>query len=96
MEKILDKNLTMIDQLAAVREAGEDMKSTLDEQIDKFEDENNFLNIDPEAEKISFTSSKIRPRTACRSSCGPMRSAMMMNQPISPIRRQTAAVKKVR
>ena len=26
MEKILDKNLTMIDQLAAVREAGEDMK----------------------------------------------------------------------
>lgn len=58
MEKILDKNLTMIDQLAAVREAGEDMKSTFDEQIDKFEDENNFLNIDPEAEKISFTSSK--------------------------------------
>ena len=58
MEKILDKNLTLIDQLAAVREAGEDMKSTLDEQIDKFEDENNFLNIDPEAEKISFTSSK--------------------------------------
>ena len=58
MEKILDKNLTMIDQLAAVREAGENMKSTLDEQIDKFEDENNFLNIDPEAEKISFTSSK--------------------------------------
>ena len=58
MEKILDKNLTMIDQLAAVREAGEDMKSTLDEQIDKFEDENNVLNIDPEAEKISFTSSK--------------------------------------
>lgn len=58
LEKILDKDLTMIDQLAAVREAGEDMKSTLDEQIDKFEDENNFLNIDPEAEKISFTSSK--------------------------------------
>lgn len=58
MEKILDKNLTMIDQIAAVREAGEDMKSTLDEQLDKFEDENNFLNMDPEAEKISFTSSK--------------------------------------
>ena len=34
------------------------MKSTLDEQLDKFEDENSFLNIDPEAEKISFTSSK--------------------------------------
>ena len=58
MEKILDKNLTMIDNIAAVREAGESMKSTLDEQLDKFEDENNFLNMDPEAEKISFTSSK--------------------------------------
>ena len=58
MEKILDKNLTMIDQIAAVREAGESMKSTLDEQLDKFEDENNFLNMDPEADKISFTSSK--------------------------------------
>ena len=48
----------LIDQLAAAREAGEDMKSTLDEQIDKFEDDNNFRNIDPEADKISFTSSK--------------------------------------
>ena len=86
----------MIDQLAVVREAGEDMKSTLDEQIDKFEDENNFLNIDPEAEKISFTSSKNPSPNSVQTSCGPMRSAMMMNQPISPIRRQTAAVKKVR
>ena len=58
MEKILDKNLTMIDNIAAVREAGESMKGTLDEQLDKFEDENNFLNMDPEAEKVSFTSSK--------------------------------------
>ena len=32
MEKILDKNLTMIDQLMAVREVGENMKSTLDER----------------------------------------------------------------
>lgn len=58
MEKILDKNLTMIDDISAVREAGASMKSTLDEQLDKFENENNFLNMDPEAETISFTSSK--------------------------------------
>ncbi len=58
MEKILDKNLTMIDDISAVREAGASMKSTLDEQLDKFENENNFLNMDPEAEKISFTSSQ--------------------------------------
>ena len=58
LEKILDKNLTMIDNISEVRDAGASMKNTLDEQLDKFEDENNFLNIDPEAEKISFTSSK--------------------------------------
>lgn len=58
MEKILDKNLTMIDDISVVREAGASMKSTLDEQLDKFENENNFLNMDPEAEKISFTSSQ--------------------------------------
>ena len=48
----------MIDNISAIREAGDSMKSTLDEQLDKFEDENNFLNMDPEADKISFTSSK--------------------------------------
>ena len=58
LEKILDKNLTMIDNISEVRDAGASMKNTLDEQLDKFEDENNFLNMDPEAEKISFTSSK--------------------------------------
>ena len=58
IEKLLDKNLTMIDNISAIREAGDSMKSTLDEQLDKFEDENNFLNMDPEADKISFTSSK--------------------------------------
>ena len=58
MEKLLDKNLTMIDNISAIREAGDSMKSTVDEQLDKFEDENNFLNMDPEADKISFTSSK--------------------------------------
>ena len=72
------------------------MKSTLDEQIDKFEDENNFLNIDPEAEKISFTSSKNPSPNSVQIVLRTDEISMMMNQPISPIRRQTAAVKKVR
>lgn len=55
---LLDKSLTTLDSITAVRTAGEGMKDTLDEQLDKYEDENNFLNIDPEADKISFTSSK--------------------------------------
>ena len=55
---LLDKSLTTLDSITAVRTASEGMKDTLDEQLDKYEDENNFLNIDPEADKISFTSSK--------------------------------------
>ncbi len=55
---LLDKSLSMIDSIAGVRQAGEEMKDTLDEQLDKFEEENQFLNLDPSADKISFTSSK--------------------------------------
>lgn len=58
LQSTLDKSLGMLDSVAGVREAGEGMKRTLDEQLDKFEDENNFLNLDPEAKKMSFTSSK--------------------------------------
>lgn len=58
MRKLLDKNLKMLDHTTEMREASEGMKKTVDEQLDKFEDENNFLNVDPEADKVSFTSSK--------------------------------------
>ncbi len=54
--ELLDKSLAMLDDTADVRAAGADMKETLDEQLDKFEDENRFLNMDPEAEMLSFTS----------------------------------------
>ncbi len=56
--ELLDKSLQMLDDTADVRAAGADMKETLDEQLDEFEEENNFLNMDPEAEMISFTSGK--------------------------------------
>lgn len=55
---LLEKSLTTLDGITAVRTASEGMKDTLDEQLDQYEEENNFLNIDPEADKVSFTSSK--------------------------------------
>ena len=58
MIEMLDKSLSLLDDTASVRKAGEGMKNTLDEQLDKFEDENNFLNMDPEADMVSFTSGK--------------------------------------
>ncbi len=58
LQGLLDKSLTTLDSITAVRTAGEGMKDTLDEELDKYEDENNFLNMDPEADKVSFTSSK--------------------------------------
>lgn len=55
---LLDKSLQMLDDTSDVRAAGAEMKSALDGQLDKFEEENRFLNMDPEAEMISFTSEK--------------------------------------
>ncbi|MEG2297338.1 MAG: hypothetical protein RSC13_06865 [Clostridium sp.] len=58
MMDMLDKNLKLLDHVTTVRTAGSGMKSTLDEQLDQFEDENGFLNMDPEADMVSFTSAK--------------------------------------
>ncbi|SET02702.1 hypothetical protein SAMN04487771_1003113 [[Clostridium] aminophilum] len=52
----LTQTLNVIDHLKGVREAADLMKQTVDQELDKLEDENNFLNIDPDAEKVSFTS----------------------------------------
>lgn len=58
MQTLLGNSLTAIESLKQVREASRNMKNTLDEQLDKFEDENNFLNMDPKEELVSFTSGK--------------------------------------
>ncbi len=58
MQGVLEQSLSMIDSLTQVRLAGEGMKETIDGQLDQFEEENLFLNLDPEAERISFTSPK--------------------------------------
>lgn len=58
MMALLNKSLQTLDAVTAIRVAGESMKGTVDEQLDKFEEENSFLNIDPEANMLSFTSAK--------------------------------------
>lgn len=58
MIALLTKSQTVLDNTTAVRQASEGMKNTVDEQLDKFENDNNFINIDPEADLVSFTSGK--------------------------------------
>lgn len=55
---MLDKSLAMLDDLSGVQSAGGEMHRILSDELDKFEEENRFLEIDPEAEKVSFTSSE--------------------------------------
>lgn len=59
--ELLDKSLSILDSTTAMRQAGRTMKDVLDRELDKFEDENRFLYIDPSAEKESFTSDKNKP-----------------------------------
>ncbi len=55
---LLDKSLSVLDSTTSMRQAGRTMKDVLDKELDKFEEENRFLYIDPGAEKESFTSDK--------------------------------------
>ena len=62
--ELLNKSLNVIDSTAGIRRAGRTMKDVIDSQLDKFDTENRFLFMDPDAEKVSFTSSKNpEPRT---------------------------------
>lgn len=58
---LLEKSLQNKDDIAALRRANSTVKSTIDEQFSKFEDENRFLYLDPEAPLESFTSDKNPP-----------------------------------
>ena len=55
---LIDKSISMTDSISGVRDSGALMKESLDSELDKFEEENTFLNIDPSAKPISFTSEK--------------------------------------
>lgn len=61
MEDLLVKSLQNVDDITALRKAGTTVKQTVDEQFDKFDNENRFLNLDSEAELQSFTSDKNPP-----------------------------------
>lgn len=62
--ELLNKSLNVLDSTAGIRRAGRTMKDVIDIQLDKFDTENRFLFMDPDAEKVSFTSSKNpEPRT---------------------------------
>lgn len=62
--ELLNKSLNVLDSTAGIRWAGRTMKDVIDSQLDKFDTENRFLFMDPDAEKVSFTSSKNpEPRT---------------------------------
>ncbi|MDO4962067.1 MAG: hypothetical protein Q4E57_09540 [Eubacteriales bacterium] len=54
----------MIDNTEKMKNAGADLRKTINDELDKQEEENNFLNMDPDAAKESLTSSKNKePKT---------------------------------
>ena len=53
---LIDKSLGVFGSLDGIQDAGSLAKNALDQEMDRFEEENNFLNMDPEAQKESFTS----------------------------------------
>ena len=55
---LINKTLDMLDATKGIRSAGQEAKDTLDRELDKYDTENNFLNIDPNAKKLSFTSAE--------------------------------------
>lgn len=62
--ELLDKSLSVLDSTTAMREAGRTMKDTIDNELDKFDTDNRFLFMDPDAEKVSLTSEKNKaPKT---------------------------------
>lgn len=61
MKAMLDQSIIMLDEVTEIRSAGKSMKETLDEEIEELEEDTNFMNMDPEAEKRSFTSEKNPP-----------------------------------
>ncbi|MGX8702709.1 hypothetical protein [Caproiciproducens sp.] len=55
---VLQKALSQIDGTSAVKNANHTIQSAVDKELDKFENQNNFLNLDAKAKPISFTSLK--------------------------------------
>ena len=75
--ELLDKSLSVLDSTASIRHAGVTMKEAIDKEWDDLDGDTRFLNMDPNAEKVSFTSDENQERNPYRSFCVPRRSAWM-------------------
>lgn len=54
--ELLDKSLSVLDSTASIRHAGVTMKEAIDKEWDDLDGDTRFLRMDPDAEKVSFTS----------------------------------------
>ncbi|MCX7614564.1 MAG: hypothetical protein N2Z65_02265 [Clostridiales bacterium] len=57
MINVLGKSIQGIGSTSTIKNANNTIKKTIDDKIDKYEKENNLLNMDAEASLVSFTSS---------------------------------------
>jgi uncharacterized coiled-coil DUF342 family protein len=64
LTSVLDKSILGLSTVTSMRAANDTIKKTIDDEFAKFEEENNFLNLDATAELISFTSDKNPPPTS--------------------------------
>lgn len=55
-EQAIDNTRTMVDATKNLKNSGRDLRDSINNELDDEEDDNNFLNMDPEAPKVSLTS----------------------------------------
>ncbi|MDD2484666.1 MAG: hypothetical protein PHQ50_06565 [Eubacteriales bacterium] len=58
MSELLEKSLLGLKSVDSLRTANDTIKTTVDDELASIEEENRFLNLDPEAPLVSFTSDK--------------------------------------
>lgn len=65
----VDNTGNMIENTRKLKEAGADLRQSINDELDEQEADNNFLNMDPDAEKESLTSSKNQAPTSIQIIC---------------------------
>lgn len=70
-KQAVDNTKEIVDSTKHLKDTGRNLRNTINNKLDEEEADNNFLNMDPEAPKISFTSTKNQEPTSiaiiCRS-----------------------------
>lgn len=54
----VDNSGNIVDNTKNLKNSGADLRKSINDELDEKEDENNFMNMDPEAPKVSLTSDK--------------------------------------